>query len=82
MGEDNGALRSEAWTEEDWFTWVEDGEAESEDNGRLSREDKDEFETASEVNGALSTAEEDEDVLETDSSTPEDDDEETKDTTH
>ena len=43
MGEDNGALRSEAWTEEDWFTWVEDGEAESEDNGRLSREDKDEY---------------------------------------
>ena len=78
LGEDNGALRSEAWKEEDWLTWVDDGDAEREDNGRLSREDKKEFETASEVNGALSTAEEDENVLETDSSTPEDDDEKTE----
>ena len=61
-----------------WLTWVDDGDAEREDNGRLSREDIEEFETANEVNGVLSTAEGDEDGLETNSSTPEDDDEKTE----
>ena len=75
--EDNCALRSDGWKDEDLLSWVDDGGAERKDNERLSREYKEDFETTSEVNGALSTAEEDEDVLETDSSTPEDDDEET-----